>query len=247
MTARRGGNLHEGERNLAPKPGGSDCLDCNRKNPIGGAVALLSASELVTDVRHLGGDECNLEVMGLVRSSVSQVVGDSSSAAHPAHLAGLRAVALLEIFKGVLAVLAGFALFTLLHKDIGDVAENIIEFLHLNPAHRLVQAFLDAADRVSDKKIVAIACVGFTYALIRFIEAYGLWHARAWAEWFAIISGSAYLPLEIIGIIRHPNALHWAVLLINILVVLYMIYVRWDVLRQGNESITGKKVRADTT
>lgn len=185
--------------------------------------------------------------MSLAQSSSSQVVDDSSSAAHHEHLAGLRAVALLEMFKGVLAVLAGFALFTLLHKDVGDVAENIIEFLHLNPAHRLVQAFLDAADRVSDKKIVAVACVGFTYALIRFIEAYGLWHARAWAEWFAIISGSAYLPLETIGLIRHPNALHWAVLLINILVVLYMIYVRWDVLRQRQESIAGKSVQADTT
>ena len=185
--------------------------------------------------------------MSLAQSSPSQLAADSSRAAHYEHLAGLRAVALLEMFKGVLAVLAGFALFTLLHKDIGDVAENIIEFLHLNPAHRLVQAFLDAADNVSDKKIIAVACVGFTYALIRFIEAYGLWHARAWAEWFAIISGSAYLPLEIIAIIRHPNALHWAVLLINILVVLYMIYVRWDVLRQRHEPIAGKGVQVDTT
>jgi len=175
------------------------------------------------------------------------MVDDSSSAAHHEHLAGLRAVALLEMFKGVLAVLAGFTLFTLLHKDIGDVAENIIEFLHLNPAHRLVQAFLDAADQVSDKKIIAVACVGFGYALIRFIEAYGLWHARAWAEWFAIISGSAYLPLEIIGLMRHPNAPHWAVLLINILVVLYMIYVRWDVLRRKDQHMVDERIHADTT
>lgn len=169
-------------------------------------------------------------------SSLSRAAEDSALSGHPAHLGGLRAVAALETFKGVLALLASFALFTLLHKDIGDVAENVIEFLHLNPAHRIVQAFLNAADRVSDKKIIAIACVGLAYAAIRFVEAYGLWHARAWAEWFAIISGSAYLPLEIFGLIRHPDALHWTVLLVNILVVLYMIYVRWDVLRKGSPS-----------
>jgi uncharacterized membrane protein (DUF2068 family) len=164
-----------------------------------------------------------------------QVVEGSAVRTHREHIAGLRAVAALETLKGILALVASFALFTLLHKDIGDVAENVIEFLHLNPAHRIVQAFLDAADRVSEGKIIAIACVGFAYALIRFVEAYGLWHARSWAEWFAIISGSAYLPLEIVGLIRHPNALHWAVLIINILVVLYMIYVRWDVLRSRGE------------
>jgi len=166
--------------------------------------------------------------MSVVQSPPLRVAEDR---AHGEHLAGLRAVAALESFKGVLALLASFALFTLLHKDIGDIAEKVIESLHLNPAHRFVQAFLNAADRVSDRKIVAVACVGFAYAAIRFIEAYGLWNARAWAEWFAIISGSAYLPLEVVGLIRHPNAMHWTVLIVNILVVLYMIYVRWDVLR----------------
>jgi len=170
--------------------------------------------------------------MTVAQSLPPRTTDNLALSAHREHLAGLRAVALLEIFKGVLAMLASFALFTLLHKDIGDVAENIIEFLHLNPAHRFVQAFLTAADRFSGRKIVAVACVGIAYALIRFVEAYGLWNARAWAEWFAIISGSAYLPLEIIGLIRHPNALHWTVLIVNILVVLYMIYVRCDVLRQ---------------
>src|SRR5437588_7828041 len=115
-----------------------------------------------------------------------------------AHLAGLRAVSLLEILKGVAAIGAGIGLFTLLHKDVGDVAETIVEALHLNPAHRVAQAFIEAAGRVSDNRIVAFACVAFLYAIIRFIEGYGLWHARAWAEWFAIISGSVYLPWEII-------------------------------------------------
>ncbi len=154
-----------------------------------------------------------------------------------AHLAGLRAVASLEALKGLLAIVAGIGLFTLLHKDLGDVAENIVEALHLNPAHRIAQAFINAADRVSETRIVTFACIAFGYALIRFIEAYGLWHARAWAEWFAIISGSAYLPWEILEVAKHPHHLiRWAVLVINIIVVLYMIYVRWDTLKDAREA-----------
>ena len=154
---------------------------------------------------------------------------------HCTHLAGLRAVASLEAFKGVLAIVGGIGLFTLLHKDLGDVAENIVEALHLNPAHRIAQAFISAADRVSDTRIVTFACIAFGYAMIRFVEAYGLWHARAWAEWFAIISGGAYLPWEMIEVLKHPHhIIRWAVLVINIIVVLYMLYVRWDILKEGN-------------
>ncbi len=143
-------------------------------------------------------------------------------------------MASLEALKGILAIIAGIGLFTLLHKDLGDVAEKIVEALHLNPAHRIAHAFINAADRVSDNRIVTIACIAFGYAVIRFIEAYGLWHARTWAEWFAIISGAAYLPWEILEVVKHPNHLiRWLVLVINIVVVLYMIYVRWDTLKEG--------------
>lgn len=144
------------------------------------------------------------------------------------HLAGLRAVAFLEMLKGLAVLAAGFGLFALRHKDIGDVAERLVEHLHLNPAHHFEQIFIQAADRVSDRKVLAIAIGAFVYTVVRFVEAYGLWNAKVWAEWFAIISGSLYLPLEILEIAKHADRLRWAVLLINIFVVLYMIYVRWD-------------------
>jgi uncharacterized membrane protein (DUF2068 family) len=148
----------------------------------------------------------------------------------------LRAVALLEMLKGLLAIVAGIGLFTLLHRDIGDVAESIVEALHLNPAHRMAQAFIRAADNVSENRIIAFACVAFVYSAIRFIESYGLWNARVWAEWFAIVSGAAYLPWEIVEVVKHPgHLLRWAVLIVNILVVLYMIYVRWDTLKEARE------------
>src|SRR5438105_12331658 len=171
--------------------------------------------------------------MNVARSSLTQEVECPPPDPECKHLRGLRAVALLEGFKGLLGLAAGFALFSLLHKDLGDVAENIIEFLHLNPAHRLVQNFLHAADRVSDHKIVALACIGFAYAAIRFVEAYGLWHARAWAEWFAIISGSAYVPLEIIEVVKHHTGIRCGVLIINILVVMYILFGASDELSGG--------------
>jgi uncharacterized membrane protein (DUF2068 family) len=56
------------------------------------------------------------------------------------------------------------------------------------------------------------------------VEAYGLWNARAWAEWIALISGTIYLPFEIYKVIYRQNLFHISVLLINLAIVLYMVY-----------------------
>jgi len=190
----------------------------------------------VVGLRHLISDSVlgDLPVFMTIARPPSAEFQAPAKQSRSAHLAGLRAVASLEMLKGILAIIGGIGLVTLLHKDIGDVAENIVEALHLNPAHRIAQAFIHLADRVDDSRIVAMICVAFAYALIRFIEAYGLWHARAWAEWFAIISGAAYLPWEIIEVAKHVHHIvRWIVLGVNILVVLYMVYVRWDSLKRN--------------
>jgi uncharacterized membrane protein (DUF2068 family) len=150
---------------------------------------------------------------------------------HSRHIAGLRMVASLELLKGILVLAGGFGLFALRHKDIGDLAESLIERLHLNPAHHFVQLFIQAADKVGDRRVVELAFAAFAYATLRFFEGYGLWHARAWAEWLAIISGALYLPLEIMGVVKHDDRVRWALLIVNIIVVAYMIYVRWDAIK----------------
>ena len=139
-------------------------------------------------------------------------------------------VAVLEALKGALALLAAYVLISMIHRDVDfeSAAESILFFLHLSPGHRLSQAFLHAADKMSDVNVMLIAGLAGAYALLRFLEGYGLWRQRAWAEWLAIISGCVYIPFEVYKIVRHPNAFHWTLLGINIVVVLYIAWVRWD-------------------
>ena len=54
--------------------------------------------------------------------------------------AGLRAVATFEAVKGVIVLLLGFGLLTLLHKDAESVAEDLLIHLHVNPDRRLSHA-----------------------------------------------------------------------------------------------------------
>ena len=143
-----------------------------------------------------------------------------------AHKAGLRSVALFEAFKGVLMLLVGCGLLTLLHKDLDTFADHLTDLLRLGPHSRLANLFYSLADHADDFGLWKLAALAMAYSAIRFIEAVGLWRERAWAEWFALVSGCTYLPLEINGVMHHPRPLKWAVLLINVAIVLYMAKLR---------------------
>jgi uncharacterized membrane protein (DUF2068 family) len=80
--------------------------------------------------------------------------------------------------------------------------------------------------KMNDSRIMAFAAFAGLYATVRFIEAYGLWRLRAWAEWFAIVSGSIYVPIEIYEVIQHATWLRIAVLIVNLAIVAYLVYVR---------------------
>jgi uncharacterized membrane protein (DUF2068 family) len=162
-----------------------------------------------------------------------------SARAH-SHKGGLRMVAVFEALKGALALASGYVLVHLIRRDVNfqDAAERILFSLHISPNHHWSREFLHAANKISSTSIAMIAAIAFSYAVLRFAEGYGLWRQRAWAEWLAIISGCIYIPFEVYKVVRRPNELHWAILGINILVVLYIGWVRWDEIKAAHERAT---------
>lgn len=140
---------------------------------------------------------------------------------------GLRIVALLEAAKGTAVIIAGFGLMALIHRDVQTVAEDIVRHLHINPARHFPRIFLDAAAAATDTRLWAMAVAAMLYSIIRFAEAYGLWRERVWAEWFGILSGAMYLPVEVYELAVHPSLIKVCILLVNIIVVGWLIRVRF--------------------
>jgi uncharacterized membrane protein (DUF2068 family) len=138
----------------------------------------------------------------------------------------LRLIALLELVKGLLILAVGFGVLSLVHRDAWDVAAALLRFLHVSQDRRYAQVFLDLADRVTDAKLWAIAAGAAVYSTLRFVEAYGLWKARPWAEWVALVLGAFYLPFEVYELLRRITTVRVTVLMINLAIVLYMLYLR---------------------
>ena len=146
------------------------------------------------------------------------------------HKKGLRMVAVIEFLKGLLVVCAGLIFLEVIRKDydLEDAAQNLLYYLHIDPDRRLSQVFVHAAARLMDADVRLVLGFAFVYAAGRFIESYGLWRQRVWAEWLAIISGAVYLPFELYKLITKPTTVHWLILLVNLAIVIYIAWVRWD-------------------
>ncbi len=137
----------------------------------------------------------------------------------------LRAVATLEFSKGVFVVIMGICAIALVHKDAWLIAESLLALLHISTDRQSAQMFLDFADSVTDARLWAAARIAFAYAALRFAEAYGLWMERTWAEWVAFVSGTLLLPLEVRELFRGITFWRCALLIGNLAIVCYMLYV----------------------
>jgi uncharacterized membrane protein (DUF2068 family) len=135
---------------------------------------------------------------------------------------GLQTVALFEAAKGALVLLAGFGFFALLHHDAQHVADRLVRQFHLNPANHHPRIFLRLAEQATPSHLWLLAAGALCYALVRFIEAYGLWRERAWAEWLAIVSSGIYLPIEVWELLKGITWPRVVLFVVNLAIVAYL-------------------------
>jgi uncharacterized membrane protein (DUF2068 family) len=134
----------------------------------------------------------------------------------------LRGIAVFEAAKGLLAFAAGLGLLSLRHTDLHAAADLFLQRHGIDPEHHYIRLFIESVAKATNHHAGQITALAFAYALIRLVEAYGLWQGRHWAEWFAVISAGIYLPLEVQHFARHPTPLSAGVMLLNLAIILYL-------------------------
>ena len=137
---------------------------------------------------------------------------DPDRHAHP----GLAAIALLEAGKAALAFLAAAGLEISGPAPLRSIVNTLIRRIGSDPEHGSFSKLLDLI--TPDTVHVGVAAL-VAYGLLRVVEAWGLWRARAWASWLGCISAALYLPLDIYAIVKHPGWASWLLLAVNVLVV----------------------------
>ncbi len=137
---------------------------------------------------------------------------------------GLRVVAVFEGAKGGLVLVTGLGLLAFVHRDLHNAAEEVVRHFHLTPDPHYPRIFLAAAAWITDTKLLLLALSALLYAVVRFIEAFGLWHRKLWAEWFGVLSGCIYIPVELFEVAHGLSWVKLTVLSVNLAIVAYLGY-----------------------
>jgi uncharacterized membrane protein (DUF2068 family) len=111
--------------------------------------------------------------------------------------ASIRVIAVWEAVKGVLVLLAAGLASYFLRPDQERSIEELVGHFHLNPAGHTSHIFQKAIEHLANTRVVLLAAGALLYALLRFVEAYGLWAEKRWGWMLGIASAALYLPLEI--------------------------------------------------
>jgi uncharacterized membrane protein (DUF2068 family) len=131
-----------------------------------------------------------------------------------------------KILEGLLFILLGLGVVRLLHRDIGDLLLRVATSLRIDPESHFVNLLLEKVQLLTPPKMRLISAGIFLKAGLDFVEGIGLVLEKTWAEWLTIGLTASFLPWEIFEIARHFTWMKVGFALLNVLVLIYLVWVQ---------------------
>ena len=157
--------------------------------------------------------------------------------AKPGRAPTLYFIAGFKLAKGALVLLVAASIFRLSAHNLGDMFDNFLRWVHLDPENRFFAAIGDQLETYTPANVRAFASGAMIYGLFMIASGLGLALRAAWAIWLAIGESAFFIPIEIFEIVRrhpassevaphkfmaHPKMGITAVLILNVIIVWYL-------------------------
>ncbi|MGP8269999.1 MAG: DUF2127 domain-containing protein [Terracidiphilus sp.] len=148
------------------------------------------------------------------------------------HNRWLILIAIFKLAQAVLFIAVGVGALRLLHKNVGDLLEQLANHMRFNPESRLVNFILEKSSLVDDRLLRRIGAVGFIYAALDLLEGTGLYLEKAWGEYLTLVITASFLPLEVFEVMRRLTWIRVSLLTVNSLVLFYLLKLVLDNVRR---------------
>jgi len=136
----------------------------------------------------------------------------------------VRVIGVFKTLKGLLLIAVASGGVKLLHRDVAEEVTRWIERLNMDPHNHWFQLIMQKLDNFDSHKLLLYTIGTFFYATLFLIEGIGLLLLKRWAEYFAVIITSSFLPLEIYELIKKFHAYKVGVIALNAAIVVYLIF-----------------------
>ncbi|MDF3282289.1 DUF2127 domain-containing protein [Gordonia sp. N1V] len=145
----------------------------------------------------------------------------------------MRVLAVERLLRGLFLVLAGVFVIELRHSQQTlqekfdaelPLLRPIADQIGWNIDDSKVVSWIEKATTLSSTTIVLVGCALLAYGASQFVEAFGLWFAKRWGEYFAVIVTSIFIPLEVYELVERVTVFKVLLLAVNVAAVIWLIW-----------------------
>ena len=109
----------------------------------------------------------------------------------------------IKLIKGVALLLLALGVLSLANKDLSDVFDQFLRWVHLDPERSFFQGIGDWLDTITPANVREVASGTFLCGLFLIVLGLGLAFRAKWAIWLAIGESVFFILIEIFELVRH--------------------------------------------
>ncbi len=113
------------------------------------------------------------------------------------HAPTLYVIAICKLAKGIGLLLLAFGIFTLSRRDLPDVFDNFLQWIHLDPENHFFARIADWLSTVTPGNVRTTALATGLYGMFLVVGGTGLAIRAKWAIWLTIGESAFFIPIEI--------------------------------------------------
>ena len=111
----------------------------------------------------------------------------------------------IKLIKGGALLLLALGVLSLANKDLSDVFDQFLRWVHLDPERSFFQGIGDWLDTITPANVRWVASGTFLCGCYLIVLGLGLAFRAKWAIWLAIGESAFFIPIEIFELVRHRN------------------------------------------
>ena len=135
-------------------------------------------------------------------------------------------IGLFKLAKAIFFFCIGVGAIHLLHKDLEDEVLRLALRFKFDPESRFVALLLDKVDLIDAHRLRQISVATFAlFGAGALTEGVGLLLEKVWAEYLTLILTISFLPWELYELARRPDWFRLSLLLINLAVLAYLVWL----------------------
>jgi uncharacterized membrane protein (DUF2068 family) len=134
----------------------------------------------------------------------------------------IHILAIIKLVKGILLLIVGIKLLTLINKDAAEVFEAFITRHGIDSGNRIVETIAEKLEGVGKTQLIMFSLGSFCYSGLQLTEGIGLWMQKRWAEILTVIATSLLIPVEIYEMYEKFTWVRLLVFAVNIFIVWYL-------------------------